>query len=426
MFIDVAKVSVKAGDGGDGAVTFRHEKFVDRGGPDGGDGGDGGDVVLIASPNQNTLAKYRYKKELSAEPGQNGVKQKKHGKSGKDIEIVLPVGTSVYDSDEVLMIDLVTNGQKHIIAQGGKGGFGNAHFVSSRRQAPRIAEKGEKGEAFELHLELKLIADIGIIGLPNAGKSTFLSRVSNARPEIANYAFTTLTPNLGVADLSKESSLLLADVPGLIEHASKGKGLGIEFLRHIERTSVLLHLIDIYQEDITKSYKVIQDELKGYKIDLSKKPQVVVLNKIEGLDDDIIQDKVQEIKKAVPKNAKIFTISANSGAGVKELLFELAKQVEKLKKQVIKKQAENPEIPVLTLPDNKSGWKIEKVDEKFVITGRKIERFAERTDFDNVHGVDRLKDIMAKMGIMHHLRRMDINPDQSIVIGKPKIGEIKY
>ncbi|MCA9344788.1 50S ribosome-binding GTPase, partial [Candidatus Saccharibacteria bacterium] len=193
MFIDTATVSIKAGDGGDGYISFRHEKFVDRGGPDGGDGGNGGSIVVVTSLNQNTLAKYRYKKELVAESGKPGYKQKMHGKSGKNLEILLPVGTAVYDAENNLLIDLTTDGQKHVLAEGGKGGFGNAHFVSSRRQAPRLAEKGEKGEAMELRLELKLIADVGIVGLPNAGKSTFLSRVSNARPEIANYAFTTLT-----------------------------------------------------------------------------------------------------------------------------------------------------------------------------------------------------------------------------------------
>lgn len=426
MFIDTATVLIQAGDGGDGYISFRHEKFVDRGGPDGGDGGNGGSIVVIASLNQNTLAKYRYKKELVAESGKPGYKQKMHGKSGKNLDILLPVGTAIYDANNKLIVDLTTDGQKQVIAEGGKGGFGNAHFVSSRRQAPRLAEKGEKGEAMELRLEMKLIADVGIVGLPNAGKSTFLSRVSNARPEIANYAFTTLTPNLGVADIASDSSLLLADVPGIIQNASKGKGLGIEFLRHIERTSVLLHLIDIYQDDIVGAYKTIQKELKGYKIDLSKKPMIIALNKIDGLPEDMLQDRVSELNKILPKKTKVYTISASSGKNVSELLFELKKTVDKQQTKQKIKEDTSRELPVLSLPDNKSGWEITKSGKKLVVTGKKIERFANRTDFSNDQGVARLRDIMNKMGIMHQLRRMDVEVDQVVVIGKPKIGEFNY
>lgn len=426
MFIDTATVSVKAGNGGDGCISFRHEKFVDRGGPDGGDGGDGGDIVVVASLNQNTLAKYRYKKELEAESGQPGFKQKMHGKSGKALELLLPVGTAIYDNDHNLLVDLTSDGQRHVIAEGGKGGFGNAHFVSSTRQAPKLAEKGEKGEGLELHLELKLIADVGIVGLPNAGKSTFLSRVSNARPEIANYAFTTLTPNLGVADLSKSQSLLLADVPGIIENASKGKGLGTEFLRHIERTNVLLHLIDVYQEDITGAYQTIQKELKEYKIDLTSKPMIVALNKCDGLPEDMQKDRLKELKRVLPKGTKVFCISANSGLNVKDLLFELHQLVEKQAKKVSTEQAKASELPVLSLPENKSGWKVIKKGKNMVVTGAKIERFAQRTDFDNDQGVARLRDIMSKMGIMHQLRRMDVEVDQKIVIGDPAIGNFRY
>ncbi len=425
MFIDKASVKVSAGDGGNGRVNFRHEKFVDRGGPDGGDGGDGGNVIMFASRNQNTLASFRYHKELLAEEGKPGDKQKKHGRSGKDLVIHIPVGTIVKNAEGVVLADFNEDQQKQIIAYGGKGGFGNAHFVSSRRQTPRVAEKGEKGEQLELYLELKVIADVGLIGMPNAGKSTLLGRVSNARPEIADYAFTTLIPNLGVIDLDDSSSLLIADVPGLIEGASDGKGLGIDFLRHVERTKVLVHLIDIYNEDVASVYKTIQSELKGYEVDLTERPQVVVLNKIDGFDDEQIQAKMKELKRVIPKGTQLFAISASSGLNVKPMFFEIKKIVDV--QQAAQKEIDDQEvIPTLRLPENMNSWTIEKVENHFVVTGRKIERFAERTDFDSNHGVERLRDIMGKMGIMHQLRRMDVAPEQKISIGKPTIGSIQY
>ncbi|HET7630365.1 MAG TPA: GTPase ObgE, partial [Candidatus Saccharimonadales bacterium] len=295
MFVDKVQVIIKAGDGGNGIVSFRHEKFIDKGGPDGGDGGSGGDVIFVASRNQNTLAAFRYQKLIKAEPGQTGGKRRKRGKSGKDLEVKVPVGTVVTDARGETLADLTADGQQAVVAIGGKGGFGNAHFVSSTRQAPRVAEKGEKGEEINAVLELKMIADVGLVGLPNAGKSTLLATISNARPEIANYPFTTLIPNLGVVDIDKQTSVLFADIPGLIEGASQGKGLGDEFLRHVERTAVLVHLIDAYQEDIVKAYKTIQAELKAYKVDLSKRPQIVVLTKVEGLDDADLKAKLQQL-----------------------------------------------------------------------------------------------------------------------------------
>ncbi len=426
MFVDKATVKVGAGDGGDGVVSFRHEKFVDRGGPDGGDGGNGGNVILEASRNQNTLVSFRYHKELSAEPGKPGFKQKMHGRSGKDLRILMPVGTVVMDAEGKLLADLATDGQQVIICEGGKGGFGNAHFISSRRQAPRIAEKGEKGQVRDLQLELKVIADVGIVGLPNAGKSTLLAAASNARPEIANYAFTTLVPNLGVVDLDSKTSLLLADVPGLIEGASLGKGLGDEFLRHVERTSVLIHMIDAYQDDVVATYQTIQKELKEYLVDLTKKPQVVVLNKIDGLDDDQVAEMQAELKKVLPRGTKQFAISAVSGLNVKPMLFEVKKLVDAQKvKQQIKEEKEAT-LPVLRLPDSMQSWKVEKVGKDLVVTGRKIERFAERTDFGNNHATERLRDIMRKMGIMHELRRQGASSERKIIIGKPIIGSIEY
>ncbi|MBC7459242.1 GTPase ObgE, partial [Candidatus Saccharibacteria bacterium] len=244
MFVDTAKVFVQAGRGGNGAVSFRREIYIDMGGPDGGDGGKGGDVIFVGTEGINTLIDFRYKPELKAAVGQAGSKRDRHGRSGEAMYVKVPVGTIV-KRDGRIIADFVRAGQEEVIARGGDGGFGNAHFKSSVRQTPRIAENGEDGDVFEAELELKLLADVGLLGFPNAGKSTFLSVVSNARPEIADYAFTTLTPNLGVADID-DGSLLIADIPGLIEGASEGKGLGDAFLRHVERTAVLLHLIDAY------------------------------------------------------------------------------------------------------------------------------------------------------------------------------------
>lgn len=426
MFVDKATIKVSAGDGGDGYVSFRHEKFIDRGGPDGGDGGDGGSVIMLASRNQNTLANFRYHRELSADPGKAGFKQKKHGRSGKDLTINVPVGTMVLNAEGETLADFVLDGQQVIIARGGKGGFGNAHFISSTRQAPRVAEKGERGDVLELNLELKVIADVGIIGLPNAGKSTLLASTSNARPEIANYAFTTLTPNLGVVDLDPDNSFLLADVPGLIEGASKGKGLGDDFLRHVERTSVLIHLIDAYSDDPVADYKTVQKELAEYQVDLTKRPQVLVINKIEGLDAEIVDSIQKQLKKAAPKGTKQFAISAVSKTGVKEMMYAVKKMVDAEKAVKVEYAEANQELPVISLPETMNSWKVEKSGSKYVVTGRKIEKFAERTDFANTHGVERLRDIMKKMGIMHQLRRQDIEPGQKIVIGKPAIGTLEY
>lgn len=424
-FIDKTKVLIKAGDGGQGKLSWRQEKFVDKGGPDGGDGGHGADVVLVASRNQNTLAAFRYQKELQAEPGQSGGTNNKHGKSGKDLRVPVPVGTILTDTttNEVLA-DLTEDGQEAVVARGGKGGFGNAHFVSSRRQAPNFAEKGEPGVELEGLLELKMIADVGLVGLPNAGKSTLLGRISNARPEIADYPFTTLRPNLGVVDIDNSSSLLFADIPGLIEGAAEGKGLGHEFLRHIERTAVILHLIDAYNDDVAGAYTVVQEELKAYDVDLSIRPQIVALSKIDGLDDDIVADLTMQLRKIVPPNAKLYAISAAAGTGLKELLHAIRDVVQAERAAKPEEQAEDA-VPVLRLAetDNKP-WRVTPVAGGFMITGPKIEQFAARTEFSNEEAVQRLRDIMKKMGIMHTLLRQGIEPGQNITFGS--IGSIKY
>jgi GTP-binding protein len=422
MFVDKVQVNVSAGNGGNGAVSFRHEKFVDRGGPDGGDGGKGGDVVLIASRNQNTLANFRFQKTIKADDGDDGSQRRKHGRSGADLEVAVPVGTVVIDEHGGELADLKSDGDRAVVAYGGKGGFGNAHFVSSVRQAPRVAERGEPGENFQVVFELKMIADVGLVGLPNAGKSTLLSVLSNARPEIANYPFTTLTPNLGVVDVDEEHSLLFADIPGLIEGASQGKGLGDEFLRHIERTKVLVHLIDVYNEDVAEAYKTIQKELADYRTDLTTRPQVVVLTKIEGLDEDIIVDQLSKLQSIVPIETPLMAVSAQSKQGLKEMLYEVKGLVLSSQPEVEKSEVED--VPIYRLNPEQLPWRVIKRDNGYLVRGSKIEKFALRTDFNNDEGIRRLRDIMKKMGIMREIERQGINTDQIIEIGS--IGSIKY
>ncbi len=402
-FVDTAKVVVSAGAGGAGAVSFRREKFIDKGGPDGGDGGDGGSVVFEASESENTLANFRYQKELTAEAGQPGGKNRRHGKNGDDLLIKVPVGTQILEGKK-LLADLTVSGQRATIANGGRGGFGNAHFVSSIRQAPKFAEKGEPGETKKLALELKMIADVGLVGLPNAGKSTLLARLSNARPEIADYPFTTLTPNLGVVDIDAKNSLLFADIPGLIEGAASGKGLGQAFLRHVERTAVLIHLIDAYQADIASAYKTIQTELASYQVNLSERPQIVAINKTEGLSASNITELINKLKKIAPK-AKILTISASSGHNLDELKRLALAEVKKFRASEETSEPETSGLPVIRLADNSAGWQIEKTADGWRVTGEKIEKFAARTDFSNTESVARLKDIMRKQGILHELAR---------------------
>jgi len=418
MFVDTAKVFIQAGTGGSGNVSFRHEIYVDKGGPDGGDGGRGGDVVFLATESLNTLIDFRYKPELKAQSGQNGSKQNKRGRSGEPLVVKVPVGT-VVKRDGVVLADMTTDGERVVVAMGGDGGFGNAHFKSSVRQTPRVAELGEAGDVFESQLELKLLADVGLVGFPNAGKSTLLSVVSNARPEIADYAFTTLTPNLGVADID-DGSLLIADIPGLIEGASKGKGLGDAFLRHVERTAVLLHMIDVYTDDISKAYKTIRHELSDYSAELATRPEVVMLSKCDGLDDDIIEMQRQEVQKVAGKGAVVLTGSSTAHQGLQDILRELRRRVVKARIAENEIQAVEGEDEMVIRLSNKQisdSWAIEQNDEGFyVVTGEKIEKFARRTNFDSHEGVNRLRDIMHKLGITRDLTRKKAQPDSVISI----------
>lgn len=420
MFVDTAKVVIQAGKGGDGAVSFRHEIYVDKGGPDGGDGGRGGDVIFHASKNVNTLVDYRFKPELKAKPGKNGAKRNMRGRSGEPLIVRVPMGT-VVKQDGRIIADLTEDDQEVIIAKGGDGGFGNAHFKSSVRQAPRVAELGEPGDAFEAELELKLLADVGLVGFPNAGKSTFLSVVSNARPEIADYAFTTLTPNLGVADID-DGSLLIADIPGLIEGASQGKGLGDAFLRHVERTSVLLHLIDAYSNDIAADYKTIRRELADYSPELVDRPEIVAITKTEGLDKDIIDMQLDAVREVAGHN-DVTAISSSAGHGVKELLRSLRAKVESIRQAAFELvDDEHDGITRISLDTEElsKAWSVEKLEDgSYQVTGQRIEKFGRRTDYEGGYqNVNRLRDIMKKMGIVHELRRQGAVGDSIIRIGR--------
>ena len=409
MFVDTAKIFIQAGRGGNGAVSFRRELYIEKGGPDGGDGGRGGDVIFRATKDLNTLLSFRYKPELKAKNGESGSKRNKTGKSGEPLIVKVPVGTLVKRNGEILA-DLKFDGEEAIVARGGDGGFGNAHFKSSVRQTPRVAELGENGETFEADLELKLLADVGLVGFPNAGKSTFLSVVSNARPEIANYAFTTLTPNLGVAEIDG-SNLLIADIPGLIEGASEGKGLGDAFLRHVERTSVLLHLIDVYEENPGEKYQIIREELKKYQPELLGRPEIIALTKTEGMDSEIIKYQVSKIQEKAG-DVQVFAISSSAHLGVKDVLRALRKEVEEFRKfeeESVENESEE-DIAIISLSQDEisKAWQVEFNEEEniFKVSGEKIDKFARRTNFMNIHGVNRLRDILRKMGIEHELRRM--------------------
>ena len=397
MFVDKAKVSLKAGKGGDGAVSFRHEIYIPKGGPDGGDGGKGGDIIFRADRNTNTLIDFRFTPILTAEDGKNGSGQRSAGRSGKNLIIDVPVGTVVYKNGD-LIADLTTDNQEAIIAHGGSGGFGNAHFKSSTRQAPRIAEVGEPGEEFEAELELKTMADVGLVGLPNAGKST---------------------------------------IPGLIEGASEGKGLGHDFLRHVDRTAVLLHLIDVYSDDAGVAYQTIRHELEQYS-DLAHRPEIVALTKCEGLDDDIIKMQTSSILAKNP-DAKVFAISSRAHQGLTELLRELCEAMQEsvdsresgarqreaerrppmaMGRPDVARELTDSALPTISLNPNaiKDTWQVTKDGEKFVVTGEKIEKFARRTDLNNYASVNRLRDIMKKLGIRAELTSQGANPDSIIQI----------
>jgi GTP-binding protein len=330
-FLDQAKIYIRSGDGGAGAVSFRREKFIEFGGPDGGDGGKGGDVWVAAVAGLNTLIDYRYQQHFKAKNGRPGMGKNRAGAGAEDVVIAVPPGTQIYAEDqETLLADLIEVGQRARLARGGNGGFGNAHFKSSTNQAPRRANPGEPGEALTIWLRLKLIADVGIIGLPNAGKSTFLASVSAAKPKIAAYPFTTLHPHLGVVR-AEGTSFVLADVPGLIEGAHQGAGLGTRFLGHVERCGVLLHLVDATGEDVAGAYRTLRDELKAYGAGLAGKKEIVALSKCDALDAASLAGKAEALRRAARK--KPLVLSAVSRQGIKQVLATLAREVAKTRRQ---------------------------------------------------------------------------------------------
>ncbi len=333
QFIDEAKIFIESGRGGNGCVSFRRERFVPRGGPNGGDGGDGGNVIFKCTKNLNTLIDFRYKQHFKANSGIAGQGSNKHGANGNDLIINVPIGTQIFDeSNSNMLADMMDENQQVILANGGKGGLGNSHFKSSTNQAPRKSTPGEENEKLYVWLKLKLISDAGLVGLPNAGKSTFLSATTRAKPKIADYPFTTLKPQLGVVYVD-EKEFIIADIPGLIKNASIGKGLGDRFLKHIERCGVILHLIDINSDDIVKDYVTIREELKGYNDDLKNKKEVIALTKSDILDKEEVTKRLVKFKKYLGRGKKVFAMSAVSNVGIKPVLRELLTVIKKYKEE---------------------------------------------------------------------------------------------
>lgn len=417
QFVDHVRVVVESGAGGDGIVAWRREKYVPYGGPAGGDGGHGGNVYIEATPDMHTLLDFKYKSQFKAGDGERGRSKNQHGKAGEDLTIQVPCGTVVYDAETGDPIaDLIYPEDKVLVAVGGRGGRGNSRFVSSRRQAPQFAEPGEPGIHREMVLELKLLADVGLIGLPNAGKSTLISVISAAKPKIADYPFTTLTPNLGVVRRPSGDGMVVADIPGLIEGASTGVGLGHDFLRHIERTRLLLHLVDISLpegEDPMHSYQVINEELHRYSEKLAEKPQIVVLTKTDAIGDpDKIQAITQQFKRSVPW--PIFVISAVTHQGLEPLLNAMFEKLDSMPKE---------EHVVEVVPDAKafhiddSAFTVTRSGKAIVVTGGKLDRLVRVTDFRNPAATRRLINIFNAMGVYDELERVGAKPGQTIIIG---------
>ena len=435
MFCDEVTVRFIAGGGGRGCISFRREKFVPHGGPEGGDGGTGGSIILEADENINTLSEFAAVKTFRAMRGEHGRGKRQSGGAGIDLIMRVPVGTLVYDEKKKkLLVDMESGGMRYTIARGGKGGFGNAHFASSVRQAPSFAELGEPGMEVMVTLELKLVADIGIIGLPSAGKSTLISRISNARPKIADYHFTTLVPNLGVVCMldfggSASDSFVVCDVPGLIEGAHQGKGLGVKFLKHVMRNRVLVHLIDGFESEIVKNYTTIQGELASFDKKLALKKQLVVINKTDVIGDDELKEKIRLLEDAHPKlKNKILTISCVAGTGLKELVFAIWKMLIKEKTKVTKPEKKPSKEFKVFRPEPEEGSRRFEITilkkrppREFEVTGRRIEQIAVMTDFDNDQAVQRIHDVMKKMGITRDLAKYGAKAGDFVTIGKQRI-----
>lgn len=413
MFIDVAKIELKAGKGGDGSVAFRREKYEPSGGPAGGDGGDGGSIIIVGDKDIKTLMDYSYRSIYKAENGGDGRNKKQFGKKGEDLILKVPVGTLVkdYDTDTVIY-DVKHDKEEFVICKGGKGGKGNVHFKSSIRQAPRFAEPGEKGEEKTIKLELKLLADVGLIGLPNVGKSTLLSIMSNARPKIANYHFTTLEPNLGVCKVG-EKSFVLADIPGLIEGASEGLGLGHDFLKHIERTKILVHVLDISGSEgrnPIEDFELINSELSSYNIKLNDKKMLVVLNKTDlGAEENIKEFR----EKYSDKVDEIVEISAATTENVDKLTYLIADTLDSIEDDY----STLDEQYVYFEEEKEPDFKVRRENENYIVEGPLIENLIYRTNFEVYESVNHLQKVLEDKGVIQQLKDLGIQDGDNVVIG---------
>ncbi len=423
MFIDEAEIFIQSGKGGDGVVHFRREKYVPRGGPDGGDGGKGGDVILEVAATLNTLNTFHHKRKFKAQDGANGAKQNMTGRTGEDLVILVPPGTVIYAVPTGELIgDLVEPGQQLVVARGGRGGRGNARFASSVRQTPRIAERGEPGVEQTLRLELKLIADIGIVGVPNAGKSTLLAATTMARPKIGDYPFTTLEPNLGVASLDDETSLILADIPGLIEGAHRGVGLGHDFLRHIQRTRVLIHLLDGLAENPLLDFAQINSELALFDPDLARKPQIVALTKMDLDDVQARWPKIQaELRKLIKRqdlniDPEPFAISAVTSKDVRALLYRAAQLLEQSRQQM-PIPAGPAALPVYRVESDPKAFTVVQTAEGWQVRGQAIERAASMTYWEHYDSVRRFQRILETLGVDKALREAGVQEGDTVMIG---------
>ncbi len=408
MFVDYTKIYIKAGDGGHGAVSFHREKYVAAGGPDGGDGGKGGDVYFVACRNLNTLADFRYHKKFIAENGENGKSKKMTGRGGKDLIVKVPFGTLIRDAATGALIRDICTEEPVLIAKGGKGGFGNTRFSTSTRQIPRFSKLGITGEEFEVILELKVIADVGLLGFPNAGKSTLLSSVSGARPKIADYPFTTITPSLGVVRVDDEESFVMADIPGIIEGASDGAGLGHRFLRHIERCRLLLHLIDLSEgaETIASRIEAINGELLKFSKLLSEKKQIIVGTKKEVCDEEMLESAKKELEKL---GTPYFLISAVTGEGLKELI---SGTWEAIKDIPVPEEFEPTYQPVDNSDEQK--YTVRRVNEKYVVEGSWIERIMSTTDTDDYESLMNLQKLLKREGVFKALEKAGVKENDTV------------
>ena len=420
MFTDYVKIYAKAGNGGNGAISFRHEKYVAAGGPDGGDGGKGGDVYFKVDKDANTLIEFRFNKKYKANNGENGSGAKKYGKSADDLIIPVPIGTVIKDAEtNEILADLDEPEEKVLILKGGKGGLGNSHFATSTRQAPRFAIDGEKGEEKELILELKLLADVGLVGFPNVGKSTFLARVTSAKPKIANYEFTTLEPNLGVVKPKSGKSFVIADIPGIIEGASEGAGLGLQFLRHIERTRVLLHFIDASGtsgRDVEKDFETITNEFSKYNASIQNKPQILIASKIDITQENEDLKKLEDIAKK--NNLKLFKISSVTGEGIDDLMNYLVTLIEQIPKSDYYTNNQNTEkkVKVYTL-EKEEAFKVTREKGKFVVTGKAVDNIIRRVNIADNESLYFLHKKLNEIGLNTELKKQGIKDGDIVKIG---------